>query len=76
MKVELLVAPGCASAKPTERLIYDVLAQAGAGAALEVMVVETPEEAAGLRFPGSPTVRVDGRDLEPEADLAGNFGLG
>jgi hypothetical protein len=27
--------------------------------------VETQEEAEALRFPGSPTIRVDGRDVDP-----------
>ncbi|MFL5852588.1 MAG: hypothetical protein ACJ77G_08915 [Solirubrobacteraceae bacterium] len=37
--------------------------------------VERDEEAQRLRFLGSPTVRVDGRDVEPGADVREDFGL-
>jgi hypothetical protein len=37
--------------------------------------VETDEEAQRLRFLGSPTVRVDGRDVEPGVDARDDFGL-
>jgi hypothetical protein len=32
--------------------------------------------AQALRFPGSPTIRVRGRDLQPQAEERGDFGLG
>jgi hypothetical protein len=32
-------------------------------AEVELIAVNTDEEARRLRFPGSPTIRVDGRDL-------------
>lgn len=48
--------------------------------AIEANVVETivgsAEEAETLRFPGSPTVRVNGRDIEPEAETKQDYGLG
>ena len=34
----------------------------------ELVVVNTDEEARRLRFPGSPTLRVDGRDLFPAGE--------
>ena len=47
---------------------------------IEARVVETivgsAGEAEALRFPGSPTVRVNGRDVEAEADQQQNYGLG
>jgi hypothetical protein len=39
-------------------------------------IVASPEEAVRLRFPGSPTVRADGRDLQPEIEALGDYGLG
>jgi hypothetical protein len=38
--------------------------------------VDTPEAARALRFPGSPTVRVRGRDVQPEAEERTDYGLG
>jgi hypothetical protein len=39
-------------------------------------LVRTLSEAEALRFPGSPTVRVAGRDLQPEIEATGDYGLG
>jgi hypothetical protein len=37
----------------------------GGEAEVQLIAVNTDEEARRLRFPGSPTIRVDGRDLFP-----------
>ena len=39
-------------------------------------LIETVEAARQRRFPGSPTVRVEGRDVEPGAEARELFGLG
>ena len=49
-----------------------VPARADPEAEVELMAIDTDEEAQRLRFPGSPTIRVDGRDLFPVPDRAGN----
>jgi hypothetical protein len=38
----------------------------GVGEQIDVCEVLTHEQAVELRFPGSPTIRVDGRDVDPE----------
>jgi hypothetical protein len=43
--------------------LRDVLAEKGMEADVELVGVNSSEEARRLRFPGSPTIRVDGRDL-------------
>ena len=65
MTVQLLYWRGCPSYPEAQRLVEEVLARAGLDAAVELLEVETDEQAADLRFPGSPTVRVDGRDVDP-----------
>jgi hypothetical protein len=37
--------------------------------------VSTEDEAVALRFPGSPTVRMRGRDLQEKAEQLADFGL-
>lgn len=76
VSVELLVAPGCASREPLEKALAGLLARLAPGSCLRTLVVDSPEQAQKLRFPGSPTVRINGRDLEPAAERAGQFGLG
>jgi hypothetical protein len=38
--------------------------------------VGSAKEAVALRFPGSPTVRVNGSDIEPQAEMKEDYGLG
>jgi len=47
-----------------------VLSERGIEADVEMVAVNTDEEAQRLRFPGSPTTRVDGEDLFPVPDRA------
>ncbi|GAX60834.1 3-deoxy-D-manno-octulosonic-acid transferase [Candidatus Scalindua japonica] len=40
-----------------------------------MFILETPEDARRLHFIGSPTVRINGRDLEPNMQAIKNYGL-
>ena len=68
MRVEVLYFDGCPTYLEAERTLRGVLAEEGIEAEVELVAVNTDEEARRLRFPGSPTIRVDGRDpfLVPE----------
>jgi hypothetical protein len=65
MKVEVLYFDGCPTYETATKTLRAVLAEEGAEAEIELVAINTDEEAQRLRFPGSPTVRVDGRDLFP-----------
>jgi hypothetical protein len=65
MKVEVLYFDGCPTYKTAENTLREVLAEKGMEADVELVAVNSSEEAQRLRFPGSPTIRVDGRDLFP-----------
>ena len=75
MKVELLYVDDCPNAGALEQRLRRALEDAGAGAELELRRVGSAAEAVALRFLGSPTVRVDGRDIEPEALERRDWGL-
>jgi hypothetical protein len=64
MKIELLYWEGCPSHPEALALLQEVLAERGLDASVELREVLTDEEAQELRFPGSPTIRVDGRDVD------------
>ena len=51
-----------------------MLAERGVGSEIEVHEVRSDEEARALGFPGSPTIRIDGRDVD-EAGSAGRAAL-
>ena len=70
MRIELLYWDGCPSYPEAAELLEDVLRQRGIGADVERREVKTHEEAVSLRFPGSPTIRIDGRDVDPDGARA------
>lgn len=74
MKIELLKTPGCEHSAQAEALVRDVLGELAPAAALEVAALASVEEAVARRFAGSPTILVDGADMEPDATVVAGFG--
>ena len=64
-RVELLYFDGCPTYLEAEQTLREVLEEGGVEADVALVPVNTDEEARRLRFPGSPTVRIDGRDPFP-----------
>ncbi len=65
MRVEILYFDGCPSYREALATLEEVLSQEDVTAEVGLVAVNTDKEAKLLRFPGSPTIRVDGRDLFP-----------
>ncbi len=65
MKIELLYFDACPSWETALANLREVLDEAGADTPIEVVRVETPDEAVARQFTGSPSIRVDGRELFP-----------
>jgi hypothetical protein len=65
MKVEILYFDGCPTYEAAEKTLRDVFADKDLEADVELVAVNTDEETRRLRFPGSPTIRVAGKDLFP-----------
>ncbi len=74
MKIEILYFEGCPNHEPAERAVREVLEELNVDA--EITQVDVPDEAtaARVRFPGSPTIRVDGKDVAPE-ETNGSYSL-
>ena len=68
MKVELLWWEGCPSHPEALEDLERVLSEEGVDAEVELVEVESDDQARDERFPGSPTVRLDGADAIPPAD--------
>jgi peroxiredoxin len=64
-KIEFLTWEGCPSTGEARQLLDGVLAYFEIPAEIEVRQVETQAEAEELGFPGSPTIRIDGVDVDP-----------
>ena len=68
--VELLWWEGCPSTPEALADLRAAMSELGLDpAAVDVREVATEEQAAGERFPGSPTIRVDGADVQPPDEL-------
>jgi hypothetical protein len=53
-----------------------IIKEKGLKAGIELVLIQNEEEARTKRFLGSPTLQVDGTDVEPSARSLENFGLG
>ena len=65
MRIELLWFDDCPNHQIAEDLLREVLDDLDAEAT--IVRIEVPDEETGNRvcFPGSPTIRVNGKDVEP-----------
>jgi hypothetical protein len=70
--VELLYFEGCPNVEAVRGLVQRVAADAGITPDLRFVEV-TPQDVGRFRFLGSPTVRVNGQDVEPGADERTTF---
>ena len=75
MKVELLYFAGSPNYEALLPHLRRILQREGAETGVELRRVETQEQAAHLGFLGSPTVRIDDRDVEAAAATRRDFGL-
>lgn len=72
-EIEILTFDGCPNREHAIELVAQVVAEVGADADVRVVDVPDAETAAKTRFLGSPTIRVNGRDIEPGADKRHDF---
>ncbi len=75
VKIELLYFDGCAGHDALLARVTAVLAETGTEAELELRRVETEAAARAERFLGSPTLRIDGVDVDPGAAGRSDYGL-
>ena len=68
MKIELLVFDGCPNSEPAERLVRETVAELGVDASIEIVKVVDNDDAIAKRFLGSPSIRVNGNDVEMVED--------
>lgn len=66
MRIDLLFWRECPSYPEARALLHEVLEARGVDAEVVEREVLTQEEAQELAFPGSPTIRVEGRDVDPD----------
>ena len=68
MRVSFLYYEDCPSYDLALERLREVMDEEGIPSEVEVIKVETEEQARELRFVGSPTIRVDGQDIDPPSE--------
>lgn len=63
--IELLWFQDCASHEAARDLLRGVVDQVAPGAHVDYIDATDPAVAVHHRFPGSPTIRIDGKDIDP-----------
>ncbi len=64
-KVEILRFQDCTNHPAARHLLEYVIAEVAPGTPIEDVDATDPAVAKRLRFPGSPTIRIDGVDVDP-----------
>lgn len=73
--IELLFFDGCPNHDRLQSHLRELLDRTVAPPAVALVRITSDEAAQAQRFLGSPTMRVDGSDVEPGADERTDFGL-
>jgi hypothetical protein len=76
VRIQILARRDCDNRGMAVNVVERVVSETGVPAEIEVVEVKTLTEARKLLFPGSPTVRVDGRDVDRQPGRDGDVSLG
>ena len=75
VKVEVLYVADCPTHPEAVKLVKQVLAEEGVEAEIHEVLVRDEGMANELGFCGSPTIRINGRDVAGESQYARSFAL-
>ncbi len=76
MKIEVLYIADCPNHQQVVERVREVISAAGIRDTIAEMEIRNGMDAEKWQFIGSPTVRINGVDVEPEARAVRHFGLG
>ncbi len=66
MKIELLYFDGCRNYPTVLRYLQEILREKNLDIPVEMVEIKSDDEAIKHRFTGSPTVKINGRDIVPQ----------
>ena len=73
MRISVLYFESCPGHRPVVELVRQILSDLGVDAQIEDVEVRNTKEAEQLRFLGSPTIQVNGVDIEPGAEARSDY---
>ena len=75
MKIEFLYFEGCPHHPPALSLLKHILEQEDAKHPIEMINVDSEDYAREIRFLGSPSIRINGKDLEETGATSPDYGI-
>jgi hypothetical protein len=75
VQIELLYFDGCPNHEALLPRLRELLADGRISSEIDLRRITNDEAAQRERFLGSPTVRVNGRDVEPDAERRTDYGM-
>lgn len=70
MKIEILYLMDCPWCIKTKRMVSDVVKEFGLEVKVEEILIDSNEKAKKYRFFGSPTIRINGKDIQEKVEKA------
>jgi hypothetical protein len=70
LNITFLYYEDCPSHAAALERLRQVMAEEGVDSEIEIVKVDTEQQAQRLRFVGSPTILIDGRDIDPPSPEA------
>ncbi len=75
MDIKVLTLEGCPNREPTRALVERVLAEEGITAYVRMVEISDLNTARACRFLGSPSLQVNGADIETARDDEANYAM-
>lgn len=75
LHIEFLYFRGCPNHEAARKLLVEVLRENRIKVTLHNMRIDSRDEAVAKRFLGSPTIRMNGMDVDPSAEHRADFGM-
>lgn len=75
MKIEFLYFDGCPNHETALTNLKEVIFETGIECGIDIIKVEQPEDVTKHRFLGSPSIRINGQDLEIVEDESTDYSM-
>lgn len=75
LRIQVFYFDDCPNYEPAIALIRRTAGEIGVDADIELVYIDSPESAQANRFLGSPTIHVEGIDIDPAARGRADFGV-
>ncbi len=75
MKIELFYFDGCTAYQTALKYLRELIQEKNLDVAVKMIKIEGDQQARASRFLGSPSIRINGVDIEPGAEKIKDFSM-